>query len=226
MSCSGHQRAVDGDNVRLCIQLIQRYVFQIQIRVGECIVSNNLHAEALQNVNHAKADFACADNACCLANQGNAFQTSDVEVEFCCSFIGKMRLPVYCHQQSRTLFCNGFRGVCRYSQNGQTAFLRNFQINAVKACAAQKKNFDAQVLQFADNLSGNFIIYERACCVMTSCQMCSSGCQPFVKECNFIAIFFCHGLKAVFPVRFGVKECNFHRYLLLKNIIDKWDSKI
>ena len=125
VSCCGHQRAVDGDNISTSIQFIQSYIFQTQIGVRECIISDDVHAEAFQNVNHALTDFTCTDDTCCFAVQSDTCQTSDIEVEFCCSFIGQMRLSVNSHQKRCALFCYGLRRVSGYSQYGQTTFFCN-----------------------------------------------------------------------------------------------------
>ena len=211
--CSGHQRAVDGDNVGLSIQFIQCYVFQTQVGVGECIVSQDFHAVAFQDVDHALTDFTCTDNTCCFACQSDTCQTSDVEVEFCCSIPAQVCVSVDCHQQSSTLFSNGFGRVSGYTQNGQTSFFRCSQVYGVETCTSQQQNFDTQVFQCFNNFCGQFVVNERACSIVTCSQVSCCGCQSFIEECDFIAVFFCHGFETVNPVRFCVEKCNFHWYL-------------
>lgn len=133
-----------------------------RLGLGNASVSDDIHAEAFQDIDHALTDFTCTDDTCCFAIQSDTCQTSDIEVEFCCSFIGQMRLSVNSHQKRCALFCYGLRRVSGYSQYGQTTFFCNIQINAVETCATQQQNLDTQIFQFTDNFCGNFVINERA----------------------------------------------------------------
>ncbi len=65
------QRAVQGDDIRIVIKLIQAGIYHLvftgEIIVGIEVVGKNIHAESTQDTYQFLGYFSRADDACCLS---------------------------------------------------------------------------------------------------------------------------------------------------------------
>ena len=72
-----HERAVKGDQVTLCKQGIQAYIFHkiLQIRILVDVIGQDLHSKAAADPAHGGANLSSTDDTGCLFMKINAHQT-------------------------------------------------------------------------------------------------------------------------------------------------------
>ena len=91
-----HQRAVQGDQVALCQQFVQRHIGDeiLQVRILEYVVSQDLHAESAADPCHGRADLAGADDAGGFLIEIKAHQSVQAEVVLTDSYVGLVQSAV------------------------------------------------------------------------------------------------------------------------------------
>ena len=99
-----HQRAVQGDQVTRCEQLIQLHISnEIKIRILIHVVCDDLHAKSMTNARHCRSDFSRSHDSGCLSVKIHSGQSLQAEIVLADSHICLVQMTVHCHRQSHRM---------------------------------------------------------------------------------------------------------------------------
>ena len=76
MPCIFCQRAVEGDDIALLQQLVQRNVGDPAVLCREQVIGDHVHPETAADIDEDPADLAGADHADCFSMEIKAGQTA------------------------------------------------------------------------------------------------------------------------------------------------------
>ena len=136
------ERAVEGDDVGLGQQAVERHVFESRGRVGEGIVGQHAHAEALADAGEEAADLAGPDDAGRLAVEVEAGEAGEREVVVARAGRGTVDVPDQREQERGGVLGNGVGGIGGDAHDRQAGIPRRLEIDVVVAGAAHGQDPD------------------------------------------------------------------------------------
>ena len=133
-----HQRAVQGDQVALRQQFVQRHIGDeiLQVRILEYVVSQDLHAESAADPCHGRADLAGADDAGGFLIEIKAHQSVQAEVVLTDSYVGLVQSAVDGQRQRHGMLSHSFRRIAGNAQDADAETFRRIQIHVVESGAS------------------------------------------------------------------------------------------
>ena len=130
------QGAMEGNDIRILKQFLQFHIVQAGIGVGEFIISQNIHAEAVADLGKDLTDFTGTDNAHCLTVKVESCQALQAEVKFTGAVICLMRTAVNGQQKRHGMLSDSIGGVGRNPEHRQTAFAGT-EVHIVVSCKTE-----------------------------------------------------------------------------------------
>ncbi len=158
----GGQRTVQGNDVRLREQFVERDVVQPRRRIREGVVGEHVHAEALADVAEDAADLACANHTDGLAVEVVAREPDEREVEVARARRGFVDVAVEGHQQGGGVLRYRVGRVGRHAHDRKPLLVGGLEIHVVVARAAHGQNTDAVRDEPLDDLGVDLVVDERA----------------------------------------------------------------
>ena len=137
---------MQGDDVALCQQLLQRYIGEAGILYGIRVVCQNVHAEALTDADEDLSDLAGADDADGSAVEVEAHQSVEGEVKVPCAEVRLVNLAVQRQQQSHGELRHRIGRIAGNTHH-RDASSCSVPIHVVVAGAAEGDHLDALLTQ-------------------------------------------------------------------------------
>ena len=164
--CFGRERAVESDDVRVLVQLVEGDVAETLrggIRgVGEDIVGEDFHPETLEDVNQYAGDFPGADDTHRLAVHVETHEAVEREVAVARPPAGTGNLTIEGKHQGDSVFRHGVGRISRDADDADAILPGGSQIDVVVAGAAESEEFRAVLGHGAEDFGVGGIIHEDA----------------------------------------------------------------
>lgn len=159
------QRAVEGNNVRLCQQLRQQYIRQPIVRRRKFVVCQNAHTEALTDFSKCAPNFASSHNTGCFAVQIEAGEAGKAEIEIAGADIGLVGVPVDREKQCHCVLGHRVRRIRGNAEHPDFSEAGP-DICIVEARAAQGDDPDPKRVPPTDDgfIQSSFVKYELSFC--------------------------------------------------------------
>ena len=203
------QGAVEGDDIGFAENLIQLHIVQSRIGIGEFVVGQNIHTEALADISKDPADLAGANDAYRFAVKVKAGKACQAEIEFPGAVIGLVDLPVDGQEHGHGMFRHGVGGVGRDTVDVDLAEA-GLGIHIVEAGAAQGNDLYAHFIELVDHGFVNNVIDEYADTVKAGGQGNGILVQVGFKILDLQTGVFRIVVKTGHIIGLGVKKCDLH----------------
>ena len=215
MPCIFCQRAVEGDDIALLQQLVQRNVGDPAVLCREQVIGDHVHPETAADIDEDPADLAGADHADGFAMEIESGQPVQGEVELAGPVIRLMNPPHGSEQQRDGMLGNRVGGISRdmddvdLSEGGR-------QVHVIVTRRAQGDQPDAVFMQPVDYGGVHRIVHEHADSVAALCQihgiLVQFGFEILEPEIIQAAVLF----KRRFVIGFCIEECHFDHCAVLQ----------
>ena len=213
-----HQRAVQGDQITLCQQFVQRYVSN-EIFDGwilKHIIGDDVHTKTVADSCHSSTDLTSTNDTCGLAVEVHTHQSAKAEVILTNLYISFVKMTVNCQSQSHCVLSNCFRRIARNTEYTDAKTFCSLHLYIVESCTAEKDQFNTAHVQNFNGIVADICTYECTYSIIAMSKLSSKRCQLSFQKLYFdVRVIYQLFGKRLFIITFGIKENNFHyRYLL------------
>ena len=167
----GCEGTMEGDDIAVLEQFIQRYICNIAVRNGEFIVGEDLHSEAFADIHKDSSDFTGTDDADCFSVEVKSLQTAQGKIEFTGTVIGFMDAANRGQQQCHCVFGDRIGGICRNMKDMDFP-VAGFQVYIIISRTPQQNDFHTELMEFFDDCRIRGIIHEDTYRVTAVCKAC------------------------------------------------------
>ena len=158
-----HEGAVQGDEVAGGKQGVEIHIgHEGQVGILVHVVGNHLHAEALADPRHGRADLAGAHNAGGLAVEVDAQKSLEAEVILPHLDIGLVEVPVHSQRQRHGVLGHSLGRVAGDAHHPDAQASGDVQIHVVKAGAAHEHQLHAPFVELLQHRGADVGAYKRA----------------------------------------------------------------